>query len=202
MPQIKDGQRTTIVYHHIDLCLYSENFKTLTPEDACAHLTLLTRMLQLAFQAIIKKLPKDGGNNPDFLQYLKKLTATLDVIVLKLKAESAKPNSDVQMSCTIDPTDSGFPIVVRDFEFLRGDKEKASAELERLPSDEKLVDDALYLLFRGLFPKDVILQKMIRNYYASLMQLDLRQPLLIHPYTHIKQDGPMNYCTVSFERLD
>ena len=202
MPQIKDSQRTTIADHHIDLRLNTQNFKSLTPEDACAHLTLLTRMLQLAFQAIIKKLPKDGGNNPDFLQYLKKLTATLDVIVLKLKAESAKPNSDVQMSCAIDPTDSGFPIVVRDFEFLRGDKEKASAELERLPSDEKLVDDALYLLFRGLFPKDVILQKMIRNYYASLMQLDLPQPLLIHPYTHIKQDGPMNYCTVSFERLD
>jgi hypothetical protein len=54
-------------------------------------------------------------------------------------------------------------------------KEQAAAELEKLPGDTRLVDDALFLLFRGFFPKDVILQKYTRNYYETLKKMTLWQ---------------------------
>ena len=202
MPQIKDSAKTTLADHSISLQVAQQNFKTLNSADARAHLTMLAQMLRLMFQTITKKLPKDGGNNIDYLNYLKKLIATIEVIVTKHQLEAARPNSDVQLSCTIDPTDSGFPIAVRDFTFLNNDKQQAVEQLERLPGDEKLVEDALYLIFRGLFPKDVVQQKLARNYYDTLSRLELPQTLQIHPYTHIKQDEAMNFCTVSFERLD
>lgn len=202
MPQIKDSSRTTVADHSIDLQVNQKNFKTLEPEDARTHLSMLARMLTLTVQMVAKKLPKDGGNNPDLLHYLKKLWKTLDAIVIKHKLEAAKPNSDIRLSCTIDPSDSGFPVMVRDFKFLNTDKEGAAQELNQLPEDDKLVDDALYLLFRGHFPKNVILQKLTRNYYTTLTKLMMPQPLDIYPINQIKEDNRINYCIQAFERLD
>ena len=77
MPQIKDSSRTTVADHSIDLQVNQKNFKTLEPEDARTHLSMLARMLTLTVQMVAKKLPKDGGNNPDLLHYLKKLERLL-----------------------------------------------------------------------------------------------------------------------------
>lgn len=202
MPQIKDSSRTTVADHAIDLKVQQKNFRTLTAEEARLHLDLLSSMLGMTFQVFVKKLPREGGNNPDFLNYLKKLISTLEAFVLKNRLESARPNSDIQLSCTVDPSDSGFPIVVRDFKFLYTDKEKVDEELSKLPENDKLVDDALYILFRGLFPKDVVLQKLTRSYYETLGGLTMPEPLKIYPVIHIKEDEQVNYCTQSFERLD
>ncbi len=202
MPQIKDSSRTTVAEHSVELQINQKNFKTLKPEEARAHLDMLSKMLAMTFQVFVKKLAKEGGNNPDFLKYLKKLSSTLGAFVLKNKLESFKPNNDIQLSCTIDPSDSGFPIVVRDFKFLSADKENVDKELSKLPENDKLVDDALFLLFRKLFPKNVVLQKLTRNYYETLAGLTMPEPLKIYPVIHINEDEEMNYCTLSFERLD
>lgn len=202
MPQIKDSSRTTVADHSIDLRVDQKNFKTLAPEDARAHLEMLAKMLTMTFQIFVKKLPNEGGNNPDFLNYVKKLSSTLEAIVLKHRLESAKPNSDIRLSCTIDPSDSGFPIFVRDFKFLNTDKEHVDEELSKLPENDKLVDDALFILFRGLFPKNLVLQKFARNYYETLAKLTMPEPLKIYPVTHFKEEEQFNYCTQSFERLD
>ena len=202
MPRIKDSAATTVADHSIDLHINQKNFKTLEPEEARSHLSMFARMLDLTAQVISKKLPKDGGQNPDLLNYLKKLRQTIEMIVIKHRLEDFKPNSDVRLSCTIDPSDSGFPVMVRDFKFLNTDQEKAEEELRKLPDDEKLVDDALYLLFRKHFPKDVIVQKFARNYYQTLNTLTLPQSLDIYPVNLIKEDERVNYCVQSFERLD
>ncbi len=202
MSPIKDSSRTTVAEHSIDLQVNQKNFKTLEPQEARFHLAMLARMLMVTSEVISKKLPNDGGNNPDFLNYLKKLHRMLDMILVKHQLEAVKPNSDVRLSCTIDPSDSGFPVFVRDFKFLTTDQEQAGEELQRLPGDEKLVDDALYLLFRGLFPRDVVLQKLARNYYETLSRLSMPKPLEIAPVVHIKEQEEIHFCRQSFERLD
>ena len=202
MTPIKDSTQTTIVEHSIDLHIDHKNFKTLTPEEARIHLSMLANMLRAMSSVIAHHLPNDGGNNPSFMRYIKKLRATLDAILLKHRLEAAKPNSDIRLSCTIDPTDSGFPVFVRDFKFLVTDKEQTINELQKLPKDDKLVDDALFMLFRGSFPRNVILQKLVRKYYETLDVLTMPEPLRIYPPVHVKEEPPMHYCTLSFERLD
>ena len=202
MSPIKDNSKATVAEHSIDLRVNQKNFQTLTPEEARAHLELLSKMLGMTSQVVAEKLPADGGNNPDFLKYLEKLTNTLEAFILKNRLESNKPNSDIRLSCTIDPSDSGFPIFVRDFKFLSTDQQKAQEELQHVPENDKLIDDALFMLFRGHFPKNVILQKLTRNYYATLSKLSMPEALKIYPPIHIKTDERVNYCTQSFERLD
>jgi hypothetical protein len=202
MTPTKDSSTTTIAEHSIDLRTDFKNVMTLTPEATVAHFDLLADMLAMIATLVAEKLPKDGGNNPDLLKYLKKLSNTLKAFIFKHKLESMKPNSDIRLSCTIDPTDSGFPIFIRDFKFLANDKENAAEELNKLPNNDRLVDDALFLLFRGLFPKDVILQKFTRNYYETLTKLSLPELLKIHPIFYIKEEDEMHYCKQSFERLD
>lgn len=202
MTSLKDSSQTTIVEHDIDLRVEHKNLKTLTPEDARAHLSMLADMLRAMSRVIGQKLPNDGGQNPSFMRYIKKLRHTLDAILLKHRLEASKPNSDIRLSCTIDPTDSGFPIFVRDFKFLVSDKEQTIRELQQLPKDEKLVDDALFMLFRGSFPRNVILQKLTRSYYETLDVLTMPEPLRIYPPVHLKEEQQMHYCTLSFERLD
>jgi hypothetical protein len=134
--------------------------------------------------------------------FLEKISRTLNAFVLKNRLEAMEINSDIRLSCTIDPSDSGFPIFVRDFKFLSTDKQNALQELEEIPDDAHLVDDALFLLFRGHFPKDVVLQKLARNYYSTLLGLDIPAALSIAPSVHIKHEDDMHYCKKSFERLD
>jgi len=202
MTPIKDSSTTTVVDHAIDLRLNVKPIQTLPPEAIKVHVDLLANMLTVISKVIPRKLPHDGGNNPEFLQYLKKFSATLRVFTLKHTLESMKPSSDIRLSCTIDPSDSGFPIFIRDFKFLTTDKENAVAELEKLPGDERLVDDALFLLFRGLFPKDVILQKFTRSYYETLKKLALPETLKVYSVRDIKAEDEMHYCKRSWERLD
>jgi hypothetical protein len=149
-----------------------------------------------------KRLPRDGGSNAELHRFLKKVSDTLNAFVLKNRLEAMKTNSDIRLSCTIDPSDSGFPVFVRDFKFLTTDKQNTVQELEKLPDDAHLVDDALFLLFRGHFPKDVVFQKLARNYYTTLSGFDMPGSLSIAPVVHLKHEDRMHYCRKSFERLD
>jgi hypothetical protein len=202
MAPIKDSNATTVVDHKIDLRLNVKPVQTLTPDAAQSHLDVLASFLTVLAKLIPRKLPQDGGNNPELLQYIKKFSATLRVLMLKHTLESMKPNSDIRLACTINPSDSGFPVFIRDFKFLATDKEQAVTELEKIPGDERLVDDALFLLFRGLFPKEVILQKFTRSYYDTLKRLALPEALKIYPVRDIKTEDDMHYCKRSWERLD
>ena len=202
MTPIKDSTKTTIVDHAIDMRVNQQNFKTLTPENARVHLGQLATMLGLTYDVCVQKLPKDAGQNQDFLAYLQQLALTLDAIGFKHELEAINPNRDIQLACTIDPSDSGFPIFVRDFKFLASDQANAAAQLASMPDDRKLVDDALYLLFRGLFPKNVVTQKLMRQYYRTLLALTLPETLRIHPVKEAQERDGLHYCTQSVERLD
>jgi hypothetical protein len=202
MSSLKDSTKTTVANHSIDLQIEQQNFKTLNPDDARIHLDRLAFMLTMIAKVMMKRLPDDGGNNLELQTFLRKLSDMLDTFVLKNRLEAMKPNSDIRLSCTIDPTDSGFPVIVRDFRFLMTDQEHAAEALRKLPEDQRLVDDALFLLFRGHFPKETVLQKLTRNYYKTLQDVTMPERLKIFPITHIKEEDRMHYCKKSFERLD
>ncbi|MCP4353477.1 MAG: hypothetical protein GY795_49135 [Desulfobacterales bacterium] len=202
MASIKDSTRTTVAEHSIEMQVETDNLLNLTPEQTSVHLKMLSDMLVMKRKLIYKKLPREGGSNIELLEYLKNMGRILDIIALKNRLESAKPSTDIRLSCTIDPTDSGFPLFARDFRFLRTDREKADQELGKIPDNERLVDDALFLLFRGHFPRDVILQKLAREYYEELAKSTLPDRIEIHPETLIKEEDNIHFCKQSFERLD
>ena len=202
MPSLKDSTTTAVADHTLDMRVNQKNFQILEPDAARVHIDRLAFMLTMVSDVMQKRLPQDGGSNDDLQIFLEKVRDTLDAFVLKNRLEAMKANSDIRLSCTIDPSDSGFPIFVRDFKFLSTDKHNALKELSRLPDDVHLVDDALFLLFRGHFPKDVVFRKLARNYYTSLQGLDIPETLSIAPAVHIKHEDRMHYCKKSFERLD
>ena len=195
--KIKDSRQTSRVKHSIDVNVNEENFRLLEPEAAEQHLTTLVTSLHL-----LSRLVGERFENQQFSDYLGRLGKSLEAIVLRNKIESMKPNSDVAMSTSIDPTYSGFPTFVRDWDFLQKDKEKAEAELAKLPTDEKLVDRAEFSLFRGIFPKDIVLQKLQRNYFQTLAGLDISTELKIYPPKHVKEVDGVHYYTKVVERLD
>ena len=203
MAVIKDSTQSSVTDHRIDLTVSEKNLRALTADETLMHLDMLAQMLTMTRKMVAEKLPREGGNNKELLNYLDKLDQTLDAIVLKNRLEAEKPNNDIRIPCSIDPSDSGFPIFVRDFKFLNTDKEAASQQLSGLPDDAQMVDDALFMLFRGHFPKNVILDKMTGEYYGTLRKLSLPEPLSIYPETLVEsREQGMNYCIQSFERLD
>lgn len=202
MPTLKDSTATAVAEHTLDMRVNQKNFQVLEPDAARLHIDLLAFMVNMTSKVMQKRLPQDGGSNSDLHGFLNTIHATLNAFVLKNRLEAIKTNSDIRLSCTIDPSDSGFPIFVRDFKFLNTDKDHALQELEKLPDDARLVDDALFLLFRGHFPKETVFQKLAHNYYNTLLELDLPQILSIAPAVQIKHEDNMHYCRKSFERLD
>lgn len=202
MASIKDSTKTTIAEHSIKLRVSETNLLNLSAGDAAVHLEMLAGMLEKAGEFFPGKLPSEGGGNEDFLQYLDRLRKTVRAAAFKNKLESERRKGDIRLNCAIDPSDSGFPVVVRDFKFLNTDMEKAAEELKKLPKDERLVDEALFLLFRGHFPKDAVLQKMEREYYETIEKLALPETLKIHPEELAKSDSDFHYYKQSFERLD
>ncbi|KYK25533.1 hypothetical protein AYK26_05870 [Euryarchaeota archaeon SM23-78] len=201
MKKIING-KITIEKPEIDLAIERDNFERLDPACTKNHLGTLAHMLRLLSRVVYEEIPEHGGKNPQFQKYLIRLGDTLDTIVLKNKIESMKLGDELMWQCAIDPTDSGFPIIIRDFYFLKRDKQNAEQELAKLPSNKKLVQDAEFTLFRGVFPRDVIRQKLERNYYEKLLKLDLPESLKTYPENYVKKQNNMHYFKKSIERLD
>lgn len=201
--KIKDSRAITIVQPSVELTLEQDNVKTLEDADAGIHLAMLGKALYQLSQLVEDRLPDIGeGHRKDLQQYVARLSNTLEAIVLKNRIEAQQPNSDVRFSYAIDPTNSGFPIFLRDVRFLESDWRGAKERVAQLPPDQQLVDAALYALFRSCYPKETILQKLQRDYCEKLSSLELPVPLRIHPVVHVGDEGNNPLCTCSVERLD
>lgn len=188
--------------HSIDLRVSDKNLLGLSAADAKIHLEMLGEMLFTMRRVLETKLTGEGGSNKEYLDYIYRLYLTVEAVFLKNRLESERHADDVRIKSAIDPTDSGFPVFVRDLKFLTTDIERAESVLAKMPEDKRLVDDALFLIFRGLFPKDVILQKLEKEYYSAIQKLTFPERLKIHPHSIVRVDKDAMYCMQSFERLD
>lgn len=201
--KILDGEKINIAKtRSISLEPETENFKILEADKSQDHLGQLSFMLNCLSRMVYEKLPNDGGMNHNLQNYLLRLGTTVDVFRLKQKIVSLQPNSDVKLSCAIDPTDSGFPTTSRDFYLLEKDQKVAEEHLAKLPSNEELVDYGISILMRGYFPNDVILSKLERDYYSKLLDLEFPERLRINSEVYVGKDKDRSNFKKSFEKLD
>ena len=202
MPAIRDSRRDTVADHAIDLRIGGKNLRSLSPDETREHLDMLIRMLEMLRTLLRERLRRDGGGNAELIDFIGRLGKTLWAVLLKHRMEALRRPDDIRLPCTLDTTDSGYPIVIRDFHFLAADQEHAEASLEAIPPDETLVDDALYFLFRGLYPRDPIAGKLARAYYETLQGITppRRLRFLDEKTTGVEDDH--HYVTLSVERLD
>lgn len=178
------------------------NVKQLSLEEAALHLPLLSYQLRLLSRLVYDKLPNDGGSNNELQRYINSLATCTDALYHKHQLQPALPNSDIALSCAIDPTDSGFPLFIRDLHLLSIDKEAAKAKLAQLPPQEKLVEDAIYLLFKLHLPEQQILQSREREYCEKLDAAILPRDLEIFPLMHAGEEDGVNYCRKSIARFE
>jgi hypothetical protein len=200
--QIKDRQGVSIAEPPRELSLETNNFKLLKPEETEKHLSLLEKNILLLHKLITTTFP-ECRSNTDLQSYLMRLSGTIGCLALRHKLESMTANADVAFQCSIDPTDSGYPIFARDFLFLRKDKEKAVDLIKYLPTEGQLVNDAISALFGGVYPHKTILKKFTRDYNIRLANLELPEDIRFHK-SDIAMDkaSGMNLLKISVERLD
>jgi len=179
------GRTTIQQMPGIELDFDKQSMKKLDEESAKPHLVSLSQMLNLLSRLVYEKMPEVVRDNASFQSYLYRLAGTVDMVVAKHYIDSMKGHSDVLPQCAIDPTDSGFPIMLRDIESIMNDKKDAQAKLAQLPSDEQLVKDAEFTLFQGSYPLDVIIRKLERDYYGKLQGLDVPDPYSIGMHEEI-----------------
>jgi len=202
MKPIKDSNFSSIGRAAIDLRSKADNFKLLFPEEAKEHLSMLLSMLWALHELAAADLPDFGSRPKGVVDFLGRIRRNLSVLLLKNRIEALAPNRDVARAFAIDPTESGFPLAVRDMHFLHSDMEKADDELARLPQDRQLVDHALFALFRGAYPAETVLQKLKLKYYTNLKEMAVISAVKQHPAIPLRQKDGMHYFAKYIERLD
>ena len=200
MNPISNG-KTTLDKQEVNLEI-GENFATLDEKCTQTHLATLSKMLRFLPRLVYDQMPDAGGGNPYLQEYMLRVANTIDALATKNRLEVAMLDEAVRSYCAIDPTESGFPVIVRDFHLLENDKEKAAEMLKSLPTDEKLVRDALFTLFRGVYPEDVVLRKLQRDYFQMLKDTELAEPLKSYAEVYVKKTGTAHFLKKSLERLD
>ncbi len=185
-----------------DLTGDRHGFHRLEDRAAYEHLTSLSAHLRLLATFLTEKMPKEGGANVDLRNYIDRFASTLDVVVLKHRLDGNSINADIKMDCAIDGSDSGFPLFVRDFPLIEKDKEDAEAELGKLPEYQEIIDGALFAMFRNVFPDEQIMQKLRRDYYGALAELEFPQPIESQRLLQGPEEGGMRFYRKSVARLD
>jgi hypothetical protein len=170
----------------LDLTI-SNDLKKLTDNDAYQHINNLKNMLGLMSRLMVEKMPEVGGQNEKLQQYIQRLQTGLDLILLRDKIEALGANADIKQECGIDPSESGYPVVMRDFYMLEQEKPSAQEQLAALPSKQDLVGRAEYVLCRGIWPKDNIVDYVKRDYFEKLIATDIPVLMRLLPLEVVKQ---------------
>lgn len=171
--RIKNSNDSTLVKPSIDLTVMHNNFKTLSPDEASDHLAGLEIYLQHATDLIAGRLKGEFFDHSDHLIFIREIVKTLQLFLLKNRMMAMSDSSEPALTCSIDPSHSGFPVFLRDFRFLAADKARAAAETLHARPDGSLVDDALYYIFQGSYPTEIILEKLLNTYHEKLFHVDI-----------------------------
>ncbi len=186
----------------MDTSMRLDRIKTLPDEDAIKHLTQLSEMIKYLARTVYNKKP-ELEDKPELEKFMLTLSGSLEAIVLKHKINtSLTVNKELMIRCQINAEESGYPTFIKDFRFLDKDKKEAKTELSQIPSDERLVEDALFSMARGVYPTDLVLAKMKKNYYTALSQLDFQNGLKIDPFIFIKDTQDSKLCMKYVCRFD
>lgn len=189
--RIRNSNYSSLLEPSIDLTLHQNNFQKLAPDEASEHLTGLVAYLKHMVLLISDEEKTDFADSGTLLVFLREIRTTLELFILKNRIAGLSDSSESGLSCSIDPSDSGFPIFVRDFRFLANDKTRAKKELKGCKPDDVLVENALYDIFKGIYPSTVILEKLKKNYYDKLRTVDIADEVI--QYTAEKKEDGNDY---------
>jgi len=196
-----NSSQTTFADPSLDLSFKKETLKKLDGADAVHHCMMLGMALLLLECLIKEKLPMPESRDKNLQRYLRKLWNAVNILAAKDKLDSLTAG-ELKNPTAIHPTDSGFPLFIRDFELLNADKNEAPAKIATIPPDEELVDTALFSLFRGQFPQEAINNKYARTYWDGLNSAELPAALKVLDETIVDKRDNTVYYSKSVERLD
>lgn len=199
---LKDKNQATIVKPSIDLSIQVDNVKPLKSNVSIDHLEMLDHDLNLLIILIEEQISDDIPQSQELRSYIKDLKTCLDAYILKSRIEILEPIHNISLSFCIDPSDSGFPIFFRDFRFLTNDKIKVEKEQVQFRDTGQLVDDALFSIFRGIYPEDIILEKLRQEYHEKLLNINLPQELEIESNKKLKEENTYAFCKKTVRRYN
>lgn len=202
MKSILDSDRVTLAPSGSLAGLNEENFRRLDKNDALQHLEMLQNMLNnVSTIAGLNAIPFFRGHD-ELKHFCATLIGFLQGIIAKKELEMMQGQDDIGFDCVIDPSHSGYPLFLRDLHFLSSEQKRAEENLENLPPDDELVEDALFSLFRGLMPKDVILMKLKRNFYTLLKNSQSIGAINFSATRTKEKDKEFTHLSMSLEYLD
>src|SRR3989338_2127327 len=187
MQKIVDNGRESKAEIVIEPSLTSLNYKKLPNEDAKCHLSMFSGVLHTFSREMYDKLPKLGGTNNNLQLFIHRLATSLELLVQKYTIDAEQIGDAARFECVIDPSDSGYPLVARDFCFLRDDKQKSAEILAGLPSHADLVEQFLFSAFRGRYAGKVLFNELIRQYHEKLSGIEL--PSEHGAHAELKSEG-------------
>ncbi len=182
-----------------ELTIQPVMLKKLAYADGQAHLQSLGRMLQAMSQLVYDKIHEGDERLRD---YFIRLSDSAQLLAMRHQLGEQSSNKDVTMELNIHPVESGYPVFVRDTYLLNRDKQRGVSQLEGLPNDQQLVHDALFHLFRGFFPHEIVMQKLTRDYLLKLVATDLPAELRSHDSMHVNEEGGKHFYKKPIERFD
>lgn len=199
--KLVSSTQTTVDNATLDLSIKKSTLKKLDGNDAGRHLAMLSSALTRLEALVKEKLTAAESRNRNLLLYLQKLSAMLAILNAKDILDTLV-SGELKNSLAIHPTDSGFPLFIRDLGYLAKDQSKAESQLATIPADEELVDAALFSLFRGQFPQDTINRKYARIYWEGLNKAEIPASLKILDEMLIEKRNSSGYYCKAVERLD
>jgi len=189
--RVKNSNYSSLLEPSIDLTLHHNNFKTLKPDEASEHLSCLEAYMKHMVSLISDSRKTEFADCDELLTFTKEIIKTLELFIVKNRIAALAESDEPALSCSIDPSDSGFPIFIRDFRFLANDKERAGSEVKGIKSDDTLVENALYDIFKGTYPTSAILEKLKKNYFETLLTVEIADETI--QYTSEKKESGKDY---------
>lgn len=179
--------------------IQGNNFKTLDVNDALLHLKELKHMLSHMWMLFEQDVIHTYYNHHELREFAGTLLTVINVLQKRIERTRFLDKESIELS--IDPTESGLPVFVRDFLFLNKERLKAKECIDGFSKDKQLVDDALFSLFRGVFPADIVEAKMTKSIYRQLLELPELKELRFHKPVSLGTEGSQLF-QITIERLE
>lgn len=204
MKPIQDSSQMSIARPPPLTTVAGKNFKTLDQEDTLAYLQQFMGMLKNVQIMFSQHIIPDYASHQSLSDFAGTLIDISRAIYSHFERGLFLKSNGLDLA--IDPTDSGWPLFVRDFHFLNKAREKLvigkTGQPYSLPDDQHLIDDAIFSLFRGVFPVEVIEKKMTKNLNLRLMKLPELKELRFLGAKLIREFSDAFYYQVCVQRLE
>jgi len=201
MKPLQDSNQVSVQGRELPSLAAGGNFKTLSLDEGLNHLGVLHGMLSHTASLIRQRILTRFNADDELAGFVSGMADIVAALQRRLERDSYTP-ADKNIDFSIDPSTSGYPLFIRDLHYLNNERRRALDLLPRFAKDEQLVEDALFSLFRGVFPRDIIELKYTRLLYESLTRLPHLQELRWLDPVSLGVDGDFGLFRLTLGRLE